>query len=66
MASPPSWVETALLDPAEWKAQWIAGPERPRALTDAEGKADDAAIQAAGGVSLGARFHYFGAPARFR
>lgn len=47
-ASPPSWFETAQLDPAEWKAQWIAGPERPRALTDAEGNADDAAIHAAG------------------
>jgi alpha-L-rhamnosidase len=43
-----TWFETALLDPAEWKGQWIAGPERTGALTPAEGGADDARIRAAG------------------
>jgi alpha-L-rhamnosidase len=43
----PSWFETALLSPADWKGQWIAGPERRGPLTDAEGLADDAEIRAA-------------------
>jgi alpha-L-rhamnosidase len=43
-----TWFETALLDPGEWKGEWIAGPERPRTLTPEEGQADDARIQAAG------------------
>jgi alpha-L-rhamnosidase len=47
--SPPTtWFETARLDPGEWKGQWIAGPERTRVLTPAEGEADDARIRAAG------------------
>jgi alpha-L-rhamnosidase len=40
--------ETAFLDPAEWRGHWIAGPERPRVLTAAEGESDDARIRAAG------------------
>ncbi len=47
-ASSPAWFETALLDPSEWKAHWIAGPERLGILSRAEGEADDAAIRAAG------------------
>jgi alpha-L-rhamnosidase len=43
----PSWFETGLLSPADWKGQWIAGPERRGPLTDAEGKADDAEVRAA-------------------
>jgi alpha-L-rhamnosidase len=45
---PPTWFETALLDPGEWKGEWIAGPERKRGLTREEGEADDAQIRAAG------------------
>jgi alpha-L-rhamnosidase len=49
MGSPPAtWFEAALLDPGEWRGQWIAGPERPRVLTPEEGQADDARIRAAG------------------
>jgi alpha-L-rhamnosidase len=46
--APPTWFETALLDPAEWRGEWIAGPERSRGLTREEGEADDARIRAAG------------------
>ena len=44
----PTWIETAFLDPAEWRATWIAGPDRPRLASAAEGERDDAAIRAAG------------------
>jgi alpha-L-rhamnosidase len=44
----PTWIETAFLDPAEWRAAWIAGPDRPRLASAAEGERDDAAIRAAG------------------
>jgi alpha-L-rhamnosidase len=44
----PTWFETGLLEPSDWKAAWIAGPERPGVLTPAEGAADDAAIRGAG------------------
>ena len=45
----PAWFETAMLDPAEWTAAWIAGPERRLTrLTPGEGAADDAAIRKAG------------------
>src|SRR5262249_16886182 len=43
-----AWFETGLLGADEWKGQWIAGPRRPGVLTEAEGKADDDAIRAAG------------------
>jgi alpha-L-rhamnosidase len=43
-----TWFETAFLDPGEWRARWIAGPERPRLESAAQGEADDAAIRAAG------------------
>jgi alpha-L-rhamnosidase len=26
--APPTWFETAILQPGEWKGDWIAGPER--------------------------------------
>ena len=32
------WFETALLDPGEWKGQWIAGPERTGILTPGKGR----------------------------
>src|SRR4051794_6297993 len=39
----PSWFETAYLRAADWKGDWIAGPQRiERRLTYAEGAADDA------------------------
>jgi alpha-L-rhamnosidase len=44
----PTWFETAFLAGSEWKGEWIAGPERPRVQTAAEGEADDAFIRAAG------------------
>jgi len=44
----PTWFETAFLTPGEWRARWIAGPERPRVLSAADGERDDAAIRAAG------------------
>jgi alpha-L-rhamnosidase len=44
----PTWFETAYLGAGEWKGQWIAGPERPRVRTAAEGEADDAAIRGGG------------------
>jgi alpha-L-rhamnosidase len=45
----PAWFETALLDPALWQGEWIAGPERSmERLTPEEGEADDARIQASG------------------
>jgi alpha-L-rhamnosidase len=47
-AADPAWFETAFLDPAEWRAGWIAGPDRPMSLTPEEGAADDARIRAAG------------------
>jgi hypothetical protein len=47
-ASRPAWFETALLDSADWKGRWIAGPERARTSTVAEGAADDASIRASG------------------
>ena len=47
-ASRPAWFETALLDSADWKGRWIAGPERTRTSTVAEGAADDASIRASG------------------
>lgn len=43
-----AWFETGLFGADEWKGQWIAGPARPGLLTEAEGKADDEAIRAAG------------------
>jgi alpha-L-rhamnosidase len=43
-----TWFETALLNVNEWKGQWIAGPERSRPLSEAEGKADDETIRKAG------------------
>ena len=46
--APVTWFETALFDPGEWKGQWIAGPERTRVLTPAEGQADDARIRDGG------------------
>jgi alpha-L-rhamnosidase len=45
---PSAWFETALLEPGEWRGEWIAGPERALALTPEEGEADDARIRAAG------------------
>jgi alpha-L-rhamnosidase len=43
------WFETALLDPADWKGAWIAGPERSLVeRTPEEGLASDAALRAAG------------------
>jgi alpha-L-rhamnosidase len=44
----PTWFETAFLAGSEWKGRWIAGPERPKVRTAAEGEADDAKIRAAG------------------
>ena len=44
--SRPAWFETALLDSADWRGRWIAGPERVRSLTPEEGVADDARIRA--------------------
>ncbi len=39
----PTWFETAYLRAADWKGDWIAGPDRiTRPLTYAEGAADDA------------------------
>src|SRR5215204_2981349 len=46
--SRPGWFETALLDSTDWRGRWIAGPERARALTVAEGAADDATIRSSG------------------
>ena len=46
--SRPAWFETALLNVDDWKGQWIAGPERSRLLSEAEGKADDDTIRKAG------------------
>ena len=43
-----AWFETAILDPAEWREQWIAGPERGGILTPEQGAADDGVIRAAG------------------
>ena len=41
--SAPSWFETAYLSAADWKGDWISGPQRiERRLTYAEGAADDA------------------------
>jgi alpha-L-rhamnosidase len=48
--SRPGWFETALLDSTDWRGRWIAGPERVRALTVAEGAADDATIRSSGRV----------------
>lgn len=45
----PSWFETALLNPSDWVAEWISGPERPtERLTPEQGLADDAEIREAG------------------
>ena len=44
----PTWFETALFDADEWKGRWIAGPERPGVLPEAEGNADDDVIRRAG------------------
>ncbi|MFN8093914.1 MAG: family 78 glycoside hydrolase catalytic domain [Vicinamibacteria bacterium] len=44
----PTWFETAFLDPSEWKASWIAGPERPPLASAEDGARDDAAIRARG------------------
>jgi alpha-L-rhamnosidase len=44
----PTWFETAFLDPAEWRAAWIAGPERTPLASAAEGERDDAAIRSGG------------------
>ena len=46
--SAPASFETAMLGAAEWRGQWIAGPERPGPLSPEQGAADDAAIRAAG------------------
>jgi alpha-L-rhamnosidase len=48
-AAPPTWFETAYLDPSEWRGDWIAGPERRLTRSTPEaGRADDAAVRAAG------------------
>lgn len=40
--SSPTYFETAYLDAAEWKGEWITGPERPTApLTGTAGTVDD-------------------------
>jgi alpha-L-rhamnosidase len=44
----PTWFETAYLGADEWRGRWIAGPERPRVGSLAEGEADDSVIRAAG------------------
>jgi len=44
----PTWFETAIFNADEWQGRWIAGPERPGVLSEAEGKADDEAIRRAG------------------
>jgi alpha-L-rhamnosidase len=44
----PAWFETAFLGASEWRGRWIAGPERPGVLSEAEGQADDEAIRGAG------------------
>ncbi|HEY7511701.1 MAG TPA: family 78 glycoside hydrolase catalytic domain [Vicinamibacteria bacterium] len=44
----PAVFETALLDPSEWTARWIAGPARGGVLSADEGEKDDAAIRADG------------------
>jgi alpha-L-rhamnosidase len=46
--SPPTWFETAFMSSDEWKGVWIAGPERGRITTAAEGEADDVGIRASG------------------
>ena len=54
--SAPSWFETAYLSAADWKGDWISGPQRiERRLTYAEGAADDACcVKAATTLSQGA------------
>jgi alpha-L-rhamnosidase len=47
-ASPSAWFETAFLEASEWRGDWIAGPERSRVRSAADGEADDAVIRAAG------------------
>jgi alpha-L-rhamnosidase len=47
-AGGPAWFETALLDPGEWRGQWIAGPERARVQSARDGERDDAEVRAAG------------------
>ena len=37
-----------MLDSTDWRGRWIAGPSGGRALTVAEGAADDAGIRASG------------------
>jgi len=44
----PTWFETALLAPTDWRGQWIAGPERGGPLSIAEGAADDSVVRARG------------------
>lgn len=44
----PVWFETAFFNANEWKGQWIAGPERSGALSEAEGKSDDDDVRKAG------------------
>lgn len=45
----PVWFETALMNPEEWRADWIAGPERRLGRVDPEeGAADDERIREAG------------------
>ena len=45
----PAWFETAMLEAADWRARWIAGPERRLGrLTPTAGQADDERIRAAG------------------
>jgi len=46
--SQPTWFETAFMRAEEWKGQWIAGPERARIASPAEGEADDATIRDTG------------------
>jgi alpha-L-rhamnosidase len=43
-----TWFETAYLSAAEWRGQWIAGPERASVGSAAEGEADDAEVRTAG------------------
>jgi alpha-L-rhamnosidase len=43
-----TWFETAFMSASEWRGQWIAGPERSKVLTEAQGKDDDELIRKAG------------------
>jgi alpha-L-rhamnosidase len=62
--SPPSWFETALLGPTEWRGQWIAGPERALRLTVEEGVADDSLVRKNGELCRPVRWLTSGFAAR--